>query len=163
MLVDEDDRVIGTEGKMAAHIAVNGDTSPSNLFIFDMISRKLERLTDTLNPAIDRKHLVEGRTIRYRSFDGLRIPAVLYRPHNASSKNKVPALVWVHGGPGGQSRHGYRATIQHLVNHGYAILAVNNRGSSGYGKTFYHRDDKKHGDVDLKDCVWGRKFLEKQR
>ena len=154
-------RISPSETKMAFY--VNGDTSPSNLFIFDMITRKLKRLTDTLNPAIERKHLVEGRTIRYRSFDGLRIPAVLYRPHDASPKNRVPALVWVHGGPGGQSRHGYRATIQHLVNNGYAILAVNNRGSSGYGKTFYHRDDRKHGDVDLKDCIWGRKFLEKQR
>ena len=50
--------------------------------------------------------------------------------------------------------------VQHLVNHGYAVLAVNNRGSSGYGKTFNHMDDKKHGDVDLKDCVWSRKYLE---
>ena len=85
---------------------------------------------------------------------------MLYRPHSASADNPVPALVWVHGGPGGQSRKGYRAIIQHLVNHGYAVLAVNNRGSSGYGKTFYHMDDKKHGDVDLKDCVWGRRYLE---
>jgi len=46
------------------------------------------------------------------------------------------------------------------VNHGYAVLAVNNRGSSGYGKTFNHMDDKRHGDVDLKDCVWGRRYLE---
>ena len=70
--------------------------------------------------------------------------------------SQVPALVWVHGGPGGQSRTGYFALIQYLVNHGYAILAVNNRGSSGYGKTFYKMDDLKHGDKDLKDCIWGK-------
>jgi dipeptidyl aminopeptidase/acylaminoacyl peptidase len=46
-----------------------------------------------------------------------------------------------------------------LVNHGYAVLAVNNRGSSGYGKTFYHLDDRKHGDVDLKDCIQARQYL----
>ena len=45
-----------------------------------------------------------------------------------------------HGGPGGQSRVGYSATIQHLANHGYAVLAANNRGSSGYGKTFFAAD-----------------------
>jgi dipeptidyl aminopeptidase/acylaminoacyl peptidase len=72
----------------------------------------------------------------------------------------VPALVWVHGGPGGQSRRGYSATIQHLVNHGYAVLAVNNRGSSGYGTKFFHMDDKRHGDVDLQDCIYGRRYLE---
>ena len=52
--------------------------------------------------------------------------------------------------------------IQYLVNHGYSILAVNNRGSSGYGKTFYELDDKNHGDKDLKDCIWGKYWLQKQ-
>ena len=65
----------------------------------------------------------------------------------------MPALVFVHGGPGGQTRTGYRALIQHLVNHGYAVLGANNRGSSGYGKTFYHLDDKRHGEDDLDDVV----------
>jgi dipeptidyl aminopeptidase/acylaminoacyl peptidase len=49
--------------------------------------------------------------------------------------------------------------IQYLVNHGYAILAVNNRGSSGYGKTFYKMDDQNHGEGDLKDCIAGKDFL----
>ena len=149
-----------SETKMAFY--VNGDTSPSNLFVMDLDAGDHQRLTDTLNPAINQEHLVAGKVIRYRSFDGLRIPSILYRPQTASRSAKVPALVWVHGGPGGQSRMGYRAAIQHLVNHGYAVLAVNNRGSSGFGKTFFHMDDKKHGDVDLKDCVWARRYLEKQ-
>ena len=103
---------------------------------------------------------MDGEVIRYPSFDGLEIPSVLYRPQQATANSPAPALVWVHGGPGGQSRKGYRAQIQHLVNNGYAVLAVNNRGSSGYGKTFFHLDDKRHGDVDLKDCVEGRTYLE---
>lgn len=74
----------------------------------------------------------------------------------------MPALVWVHGGPGGQSRVGYSSFIQYLVNNGYAVLAVNNRGSSGYGKSFYKMDDKNHGDKDLKDCIWGKKWLQAQ-
>lgn len=139
---------------------VDGDTSPSNLYVLDMESDEYVRLTDSLHPSMSSADLVEGEVVRYRSFDGLEIPSILYRPHQAARATPVPALVWVHGGPGGQSRKGYRAAIQHLVNHGYAILAVNNRGSSGYGKTFFHLDDKKHGDVDLKDCVWGRKYLE---
>ena len=97
-----------------------------------------------------------------KSFDGIEIPAILYKPHSAKKGAKVPALVWVHGGPGGQSRIGYRALIQYLVNHGFAILAVNNRGSSGYGKTFYALDDRNHGENDLQDCVWGKDWLEKQ-
>ena len=83
-----------------------------------------------------------------------------YKPHGASPEHKAPALVWVHGGPGGQCRVGYNPDIQFLVNHGYAVLALNNRGSSGYGKTYFHMDDRKHGEVDLKDVVYGRRYLE---
>jgi dipeptidyl aminopeptidase/acylaminoacyl peptidase len=68
--------------------------------------------------------------------------------------------VLVHGGPGGQSRRGYSAMVQHLVNHGYAVLAANNRGSSGYGKTFYNMDNRRHGEVDLDDIVYARRYLE---
>ena len=147
-----------SETKMAFY--VNSDTSPSNLYVWDLETGEHRRLTNTLNPAIAEENLVDGEVIRYPSFDGLEIPSVLYRPQQATPNSPVPALVWVHGGPGGQSRKGYRAQIQHLVNNGYAVLAVNNRGSSGYGKTFFHMDDKRHGDVDLRDCVEGRTYLE---
>ncbi len=141
---------------------VNGSTYPSNLFIQDLGEGGHRRLTDSLNPGIDERHLVEGEVVRYPSFDDLEIPAILYRPHEASADNPVPALVWVHGGPGGQSRIGYNPVVQLLANHGYAVLAVNNRGSSGYGKTFFHLDDRRHGDDDLRDCVWGRTYLAEQ-
>ncbi|MTI30366.1 alpha/beta hydrolase family protein, partial [Xanthovirga aplysinae] len=121
-----------------------------------------KKLTETLNSEIDPENLVAAEVVRYPSFDGLEIPAIYYKPINASKEDPVPALVWVHGGPGGQSRTGYFSLIQYLVNHGYAILAVNNRGSSGYGKTFYKMDDRNHGDKDLKDCVWGKKWLQEQ-
>src|SRR5262249_48093882 len=119
-------------------------------------------LTEALNPAIAEADLVEAEVIRYPSFDGLAIPALLYRPRDASADRRAPALVWVHGGPGGQSRRGYNPTIQHLANNRYAVLPVNNRGTSGCGKSFYHMDDRKHGDVDLKDCVQARRWLEQQ-
>jgi dipeptidyl aminopeptidase/acylaminoacyl peptidase len=72
----------------------------------------------------------------------------------------VPALVSVHGGPGGQSQVRYSALTQALVNHGYAVYEINNRGSSGYGKTFYAMDDRKHGDADLGDVVASKGMLE---
>ena len=145
-----------------SHVAliVNADDSPSNIHVIDLTDGNSRQLTSALNPAIDQSHLVSSEVVRYESFDGLEIPSVLYRPHGASAANQVPALVLVHGGPGGQTRTGYRAMVQHLVNHGYAILGANNRGSSGYGKTFYHMDDKRHGEEDLQDIVYGRKYLE---
>ncbi|MFQ5564625.1 MAG: S9 family peptidase [Parvularculaceae bacterium] len=139
---------------------INADISPSNVFTVDLRRKRFNQLTQALNEAIDPDHLAPSEVVRYGSFDGLKIPGVLYKPLGASADNPAPALVWVHGGPGGQSRVGYSATIQHLVNQGYAVLAANNRGSSGYGKTFFHMDDKKHGDVDLKDIVYARAYLE---
>lgn len=141
-------------------VIVNSDAAPSNVFAGAVSGSALDALTDTLNPDIDPGDLVESTVVRYESFDGLEIPALLYKPRAASEANRVPALVWVHGGPGGQSRVGYSAVRQHLVNQGYAILAANNRGSSGYGKTFYHMDDRRHGEEDLKDIVYGRRYLE---
>ncbi len=141
-------------------LIVNSDTSPSNIFTVDLEAGTVAQLTDTLNPAIDPDDLVSSEVVRYPSFDGLEIPSILYKPKGASAENKVPALVWVHGGPGGQTRQGYSAVQQHLVNHGYAILGANNRGSSGYGKTFFHMDDRQHGEADLQDIVYGRRYLE---
>lgn len=137
---------------------LTSDRTPRDLWVLD-VGGSPRQLTHALNPAIDPGDLVDSQVVRYPSSDGLAIPAILYRPRDASPAHKVPAVVLVHGGPGGQSRRGYSAMIQHLVNHGYAILAVNNRGSSGYGKKFFHMDDRKHGDVDLKDVVAARPYL----
>ncbi|HDP98282.1 MAG TPA: S9 family peptidase [bacterium] len=143
-------------------LSVGTSKAPVNLYVYNFDTRQLKKLTQTLNPEINPDDLVAAEVVRYQSFDCLEIPAIYYKPLAASAKNKMPALVWVHGGPGGQSRTGYSALIQFLVNHGYAVLAVNNRGSSGYGKTFYKMDDRNHGDKDLLDCIWGKKWLLEQ-
>ena len=97
--------------------------------------------------------------VRFKSYDNVEIPGVLYKPHQASAAAKAPAVVMVHGGPGGQAQVGYFALTQALVNHGYVVFDINNRGSSGYGKTFFAMDDKKHGEADLGDVVASKKML----
>ncbi|MDA0866769.1 MAG: alpha/beta fold hydrolase, partial [Cyanobacteria bacterium] len=146
-----------TEDRMAFY--ASSSKIPRDLFVHDFANSTPTRLTQSLNPQINPQDLVEGEVVRFASYDRLEIPGILYMPHQASEATPVPALVWVHGGPGGQSRVGYSALIQYLVNHGYAIYAINNRGSSGYGKTFFHLDDRKHGDVDLKDVVASKQML----
>ena len=117
------------------------------------------RLTNALNPAIRREDLVVPTVVRFKSYDTVKVPGVLYRPHQASSSAKAPALVLVHGGPGGQAEVGYFALTQALVNHGYVVFDINNRGSSGYGKTFFAMDDRKHGEADLGDVVASKRML----
>ncbi|MGH8236617.1 MAG: S9 family peptidase [Steroidobacteraceae bacterium] len=140
-------------------LLVSSDTSPNDVYTIDLGAARSARLTHALNPKMKEDDLVETKVVRYPSYDELKIPSILYQPQTASATHKFPVLVWVHGGPGGQSRRGYSATIQHLVNHGYGVLAANNRGSSGYGKTFFHLDDRKHGHVDLKDIIAAKQYL----
>ncbi len=141
-------------------LSIGTSRSPSDNYVYNFKTKELKRLTNTLNPEIDPEHLVTAEVVRYPSFDDLEIPAIYYKPHTATVQNPVPALVWVHGGPGGQTRVGFSELIQYLVNHGYAVLAVNNRGSSGYGKSFYKMDDRNHGEKDLMDCIYGKKYLQ---
>lgn len=143
-------------------LTVGSSTSSANLYVYDIPTKTLKQLTSTLSKKIDQNDLVKAEVVRFKSFDGKEIPAIYYKPLQASENSKVPALIWVHGGPGGQSRIGYSNSIQYLVNHGYAVLAVNNRGSNGYGKTFYKLDNKDHSNGDLKDCIWGKKWLTQQ-
>jgi dipeptidyl aminopeptidase/acylaminoacyl peptidase len=148
-----------SRGEKLMAFYANSSISSNNLYIFDFATRSYKQITNTMNPDINPDDLAVGHVLRYQSFDGTAIPAILYKPHQIKPGEKAPALVWVHGGPGGQSRIGYSPLIQYLVNHGYVVIAVNNRGSSGYGKTFYQADDQKHGGVDLMDCVEVKKYL----
>jgi dipeptidyl aminopeptidase/acylaminoacyl peptidase len=145
------------ENKMS--IIVGSSKAPNNMYVYDFNTKELKKLTNTLNPEIRIEDLVAGKVVRYKSFDGLEIPAIYYKPHQASEKNKAAAVVFVHGGPGGQAGLYYFSLIQFLVNHSYAVLDVNNRGSGGYGKTFFKMDDRDHGNKDLNDVVWGKKYL----
>ena len=151
-----------SDSKELLRLTVGTSKTPNNIYVFNIQTKEIKKLTSTLNPEIDPDDLVSAEVVRYKSFDGLEIPAIYYKPLNATADNKKPALVWVHGGPGGQSRVGYFALLQYLVNHGYAVLAVNNRGSSGYGASFYKMDDKNHGEKDLQDVIYGKKWLASQ-
>ncbi|WEG13720.1 alpha/beta fold hydrolase [Pullulanibacillus sp. KACC 23026] len=137
----------------------NTSTMTPNLFVYHIKSERLIQLTNTLSPDLDSTDLVEVEVVRFPASDGLMIPAILYKPH-LNEVEKVPALVWVHGGPGGQSLAHYNVLMQYLANQGYAVLAVNNRGSSGYGKSFFKAADHQHGEIDLADCLSGRDYLQ---
>ncbi len=146
-----------SESRMALY--VNGDRSPNDLYVLQIGGTNAARLTNSLNPSIDSADLVTSDVVRFKARDGMTIPNILYKPYQATAASKAPALVWVHGGPGGQTTRGYSSVIQYLVNHGYVVLGINNRGSSGYGKTFFAADDRKHGREPLWDCVDAKKYL----
>lgn len=149
-----------SKDESAVAFYIHGGRTPGDLFYYKLGSpRKPKQLTWRLSASIDPSDLVEPQVVRFTSYDGTTIPGILYKPHQADKAAKAPALVYVHGGPGGQTRVNYDPLIQFLVNHGYVVYGINNRGSSGYGKTFFAMDDLKHGDADLDDCVASKRML----
>ena len=150
-------RIADSETKMAFYL--NGDRQPNDLYVLEF-GGEPRQLTTSLNPAIDPADLVESSVVRFKSFDGMEIPNILWKPHQATADAPAPALVWVHGGPGGQTTRAHSAVIQYLANHGYVVLGINNRGSSGYGKTFFAADDGKHGREPLWDTFEAKKYLQ---
>jgi dipeptidyl aminopeptidase/acylaminoacyl peptidase len=139
------------DGQIAFYASAS--RAPSDLYVMETGARAPRRLTSSLNPKLNPAHLVEGKVARFKSYDGVEVPGILYLPHGAAGANRVPGVVMVHGGPGGQARLGWNPLVQYLVNAGYAVYDINNRGSSGYGKTFFAMDDRKHGEADLGDVV----------
>lgn len=140
----------------------SGDQTGNNIYMMNLADHTSIRLTTAMTGDVKPEDLVVSTVIRHSTYDQVPIPGILYRPQGASANTRVPALVYVHGGPGGQCRKGYNPLIQHIVNQGYAVLAMNNRGSGGYGKNFRAMDIKAHGEADLRDVVHSRQYLAEQ-
>lgn len=149
---------VADDTPLAAMILSDGDT-PGDVVLLDLRTGRMHRLLDSLEGRIEKRDLVLAQHVRFKSYDGLPIPGLLYVPHGARQGDRRAAVIWVHGGPGWQSRIGFDPMIEYLVNQGYVAYQINNRGSIGDGKTFYHLDDHRHGDVDLDDVVASKKML----
>lgn len=131
----------------------NGD-----IWYHDRKSGKLLQVTKSDRTGIDQATFISPQLIRFRSFDGRSVPAWYYRPANFSGK-KLPVIVSVHGGPEGQERPSFSGLYQYYLSRGYAILATNVRGSTGYGKTYTHLDDIRNREDSVKDLAWGVRWL----
>ena len=151
-------RIARSETRMAFYL--NGDRQPNDLYMLEFGKSAPERLTTSLSSRLDPDDLVDSSVVRFKARDGLIISNILWKPHQATAQSKAPALLLVHGGPGGQTTRAYNVLAQFLANHGYVVLGINNRGSSGYGKAYFAADDGKHGREPLWDCVDGKSFLQ---
>lgn len=149
----------------------NGD-----IWVYDLKTKKLSQVTMSDKAGIPQSSFVAPQLIKFRSFDGREIPAWYYRPPagpakltqqpNRSDHTKItfdnkalPVIVSVHGGPEGQERPGFSALYQYYISRGYAILATNVRGSTGYGKTFTHLDDVEKREDSVKDLASAVEWL----
>ncbi len=115
---------------------------PGDAWRYDTENGMLDRLT--VSPCeVDASTFVDAEPVRFPSFDGLEVPAFVFRPTDvdAIGDDPLPVVVMIHGGPESQYRPSFSALTQYLVAHGFAVVAPNVRGSTGYGRTYQELDD----------------------
>jgi dipeptidyl aminopeptidase/acylaminoacyl peptidase len=138
-------------------ITANSDTEPGEAYVFDRKAKKLT-LQYRIYEQMPRPSLASMKAVRYKSSDGLEIPAYLTLPKGVPAKN-LPAIVFPHGGPWARDSWGYNPLAQFLANRGYAVLSPNFRGSTGYGKRFLNAGNNQWGDKMQDDLTWAVKYL----
>ena len=135
------------------------DVTRSALVAYDLATDTIETLVEPEYGSIDRSVFVNAEHVWYETFDGRKVPALLYRPRDIAPDEKLPALVHVHGGPTGQWFRGFDPFAQFLVDRGLVVLEPNIRGSTGYGVDFRDAAIKDWGGADLEDVAAGAKYL----
>lgn len=139
--------------------SVSGDTKVTTVYFFDRDSKQIiEQYTPRPKLKTYEAYLSPMEPIRYKSSDGLEIPAYLTLPKNVAAK-KLPLLVFPHGGPWGRSYWGFNSFAQLFANRGFAVLDPNFRGSAGYGKKFLDAGNLQWGKLMQDDITWGVKHL----
>jgi dipeptidyl aminopeptidase/acylaminoacyl peptidase len=149
----------------------------TDIWLYDLKSKNLTQITRSDRAGIAPESFVEPQLIKYKTFDGREIPAWYYRPEKIVGKlnsqagnfsigvrptRNLPVIVNVHGGPEGQERPGFNPLTQYYLSRGYAVLAPNVRGSTGYGKTFTHLDDVEKREDSVKDLAYAVEWLKTQ-
>jgi dipeptidyl aminopeptidase/acylaminoacyl peptidase len=170
------DLKISPDGKRIGFL-MSTPISPFNIYVLDIGTQRVDRLTDALIGNIPEDKMVQPELIKYNSFDSLEIQAFLYRPNNSNCNNgsnnnnnnnnnnkKFGAVLSIHGGPTAQERptYAYAGFYQYLANNGLAVLAPNFRGSTGYGKGFEKKIYHDWGGSELKDLEYATKWLVSQ-
>jgi len=142
-------------------IRTYGDTSPGAYYFYSRKTKQLEKYAE-LKPWIDPAQMSEMKPISYPSRDGqFTIHGYLTLPKQGGTQN-LPVVVIPHGGPTARDSWGYDPEVQLLANRGYAVLQVNFRGSTGYGKQFLNAANKQWGQAMQNDITDGVQWLIRQ-
>jgi dipeptidyl aminopeptidase/acylaminoacyl peptidase len=120
-------------------ISWTGSAANANVFTWSDSVDSARQVTDATGLGVDPTRLAQPEHVQYPTFDGRQIPALFYA--SPSARGPAPCVVWVHGGPEGQFRPTFQPLAQYLVSAGFAVLAPNVRGSTGYGREYMHLDD----------------------
>ncbi|MEK7514608.1 MAG: S9 family peptidase [Patescibacteria group bacterium] len=130
----------------------------TDIYVADMktgVSRQLTHSHQGVPPEV----LVVPELVRFVSFDGLEVPAFIFKPKNTAAEKKLPVIIYIHGGPESQYRPELAQLTQYFIYSGYMVVAPNVRGSKGYGKTYMALDNVEKRIDSVKDIVALREYL----
>ncbi len=142
-------------------VGINSSASPSVIYEWNINSGEVLQVTQPVLSGIDPASFIEPELISYRSFDGLEIPAFIYKPKNSAGK-KMPCIIMIHGGPESQATYGFSQVYQYFLSAGYVIAEPNVRGSSGYGKKYSALDNVRNRESSVKDIAMMVEYLKQQ-
>ena len=141
-------------------VATYNDRTQGSRYFFDATTGAVTKLAD-IAPWIAEADMAEMKPITYKSRDGLTIHGYLTLPKGVPA-TKLPVVVNPHGGPWARDDWGYNSEVQMLANRGYAVLQMNFRGSTGYGRKFWEASFKQWGLTMQDDVTDGVQWLIKQ-
>lgn len=141
-------------------IRTYSDRSLGDYYFYDKKTDKLEKIA-SVSPWIDENDMAEMKPIKYQSRDGKTINGYLTLPKVANAKN-LPVIVNPHGGPWHRDTWGFNPEVQLLASRGYAVLQMNFRGSTGYGRDFWESSFKQWGKTMQDDITDGVDWLVKE-
>ena len=150
---------IGSENKAEDKFMIRtySDKSRGAYYLYDKTSGELTKLAD-LTPWLNENDLCDMKPISYQVRDGLKIQGYLTLPKGYDPKN-LPVVINPHGGPWARDYWGFNSEVQFLANNGYAVLQMNYRGSTGFGKEFWQSSFKQWGRTMQDDISDGVKWL----
>lgn len=141
-------------------VATYSDTEQAIYYHYDVASDKMTKIAEKA-PWHKAEHMAEMKPIKYTTRDGLEINGYLTTPKGKAAKD-LPLVMLPHGGPWARDYWGYSPTVQMFANRGYAVLQVNFRGSTGYGREFWQKSFKQWGQSMQNDITDGVKWTIEQ-
>ena len=149
-----------SKDEQRALVVLTGDRTRGIYYLLDRPTGEVRHLIDT-SPWLDEDALAPMVPVQFSARDGLPLRGYLTLPLGREAKD-LPAVLLVHGGPWARDSWGFHPEVQFLANRGYAVLQVNFRGSTGYGRAFWEASFKQWGKAMQDDLTDGVTWLVEQ-
>ena len=154
------ERIVGGKSTVAGYSALpdgraaillsTPDRAPEIFALNGAVPRQLSHQNDSLFAQLS---LTSVEDLTSRSKDGTEVHSLLYRPLGAAPGTRAPLLLYIHGGPNGQDGYRFDFDRQFFAANGYAVLAVNYRGSSGRGSAYQRAIFADWGNKEVQDLI----------